>query len=112
VFVSSTTAAQPYTNVLTASGACETIGFTFFNREERSATQPVPTSRRCPRPARRTPVLGVERPVDPQRSPRRINPPPTIAGGTGVSSKRSYWARSTDHANDHSPTSQKRLGHA
>jgi hypothetical protein len=38
VFVSSTTAAQPYTNVLTTSGACETIGFTFFNREERSAT--------------------------------------------------------------------------
>ena len=38
VFVSSTTAAQPYTNVLTASGACETIGFTFFNREEGSAT--------------------------------------------------------------------------
>lgn len=38
VFVTSTTAAQPYTNVLTASGACETIGFTFFNREERSAT--------------------------------------------------------------------------
>jgi hypothetical protein len=38
VFVSSTTAAQPYTNVLTASGACETIGFTFFNREERTAT--------------------------------------------------------------------------
>jgi hypothetical protein len=37
VFVSSTTAAQPYTNVLTTSGACETIGFTFFNREERSA---------------------------------------------------------------------------
>lgn len=36
-FVSSTTAAQPYTNVLTASGACETIGFTFFNREEASA---------------------------------------------------------------------------
>jgi hypothetical protein len=38
VFVSSTTAAQPYTNVLTTSGACETIGFTFFNREERSAS--------------------------------------------------------------------------
>lgn len=38
VFVSSTTAAQPYTNILTASGACETIGFTFFNREEGSAT--------------------------------------------------------------------------
>jgi hypothetical protein len=38
VFVSSTTAAQPYTNVLTASGACETIGFTFFNREERTST--------------------------------------------------------------------------
>ncbi|HYC34803.1 MAG TPA: hypothetical protein VEC19_00140 [Usitatibacter sp.] len=35
-FVSSTTAAQPYSNVLTASGACETIGFTFFDREERS----------------------------------------------------------------------------
>lgn len=38
VFVDSGTARQPYTNVLTASGACETIGFTFFNREERSAT--------------------------------------------------------------------------
>jgi hypothetical protein len=38
VFVSATTAAQPYTNVLTSNGACETIGFTFFNREERSAT--------------------------------------------------------------------------
>jgi hypothetical protein len=37
VFVSSTTAAQPYSNVLTANGACETIGFTFFNREERGA---------------------------------------------------------------------------
>jgi len=36
-FVSSTTAAQPYTNVLVAGGACETIGFTFFNREERGA---------------------------------------------------------------------------
>jgi hypothetical protein len=36
-FVSSTTAAQPYTNVLTASGACETIGLTFFNREEQGA---------------------------------------------------------------------------
>ena len=38
VFVSSTTAAQPYSNVLTSSGACETISFTFFNREEGSAT--------------------------------------------------------------------------
>ena len=38
VFVSSVTAAQPYTNVLTASGACETIGFTFFNREEQTST--------------------------------------------------------------------------
>ena len=37
VFVTSTTAAQPYTNVLTASGACETVGFTFFNREEAGA---------------------------------------------------------------------------
>ncbi len=36
-FVSSTTAAQPYSNVLTAAGACETIGLTFFNREERGA---------------------------------------------------------------------------
>ena len=36
-FVSSTTAAQPYTNVLTASGACETIGLQFFNREEQGA---------------------------------------------------------------------------
>jgi len=37
-FVSSTTAATPFTNVLTTAGACETIGFTFFNREEASAT--------------------------------------------------------------------------
>ena len=37
-FVSSTAAAQPYTNVLTSSGACETIGFTFFNREEQGAS--------------------------------------------------------------------------
>ena len=38
VFVSATTAAQPYSNILTSSGACETINFTFFNREEQSAT--------------------------------------------------------------------------
>lgn len=37
-FVNDVTAAQPYTNVLTASGACELVGFTFFNREERGAT--------------------------------------------------------------------------
>jgi hypothetical protein len=37
-FVNDVTAAQPYTNVLTASGACEVIGFTYFNREERGAT--------------------------------------------------------------------------
>jgi hypothetical protein len=37
VFVNNVTAAQPYTNVLTANGACETIGFTYFNREEASA---------------------------------------------------------------------------
>ena len=37
-FVDDTTAAQPYTNIMTTGGACETIGFTFFNREERSAT--------------------------------------------------------------------------
>lgn len=36
-FVSSTTVSQPYTNILTASGACETIGLTFFNREEQGA---------------------------------------------------------------------------
>ena len=36
-FVNDVTAAQPYSNVLTASGACETIGFTYFNREEASA---------------------------------------------------------------------------
>ncbi|APV49633.1 hypothetical protein BWI17_08055 [Betaproteobacteria bacterium GR16-43] len=38
LFVSNTTAAQPYSNILTSSGACETIGFSFFNREERGAT--------------------------------------------------------------------------
>jgi hypothetical protein len=36
-FVSSTTAAQPYTAVLSASGACEVVGLSFFNREERGA---------------------------------------------------------------------------
>jgi hypothetical protein len=37
-FVNDVTAAQPYTNILTASGACETISFGFFNREEGGAT--------------------------------------------------------------------------
>jgi len=37
-FVNNVTAAQPYTNILTAGGACEVIGFTYFNREERGAT--------------------------------------------------------------------------
>jgi hypothetical protein len=37
-FVTVTTAATPYTNVLTTSGACETVSFTFFNREEAGAT--------------------------------------------------------------------------
>jgi hypothetical protein len=37
LFVTDTTAFPPYTNKLTTSGACETIGFTFFDREERSA---------------------------------------------------------------------------
>ena len=36
-FVSTATAFAPYSNVLTASGACESIGFTFFNREEQGA---------------------------------------------------------------------------
>jgi hypothetical protein len=36
-FVSATTAATPYTNVMTSSGACEVVNFTFFDREERSA---------------------------------------------------------------------------
>lgn len=38
VFVDTATAAPPYTNVLTASGACEEIEFQYFNREERGAT--------------------------------------------------------------------------
>ena len=33
-----TTATPPYTNITTSNGACETISFTFFNREEQSAT--------------------------------------------------------------------------
>src|SRR6185437_2625592 len=37
-FVTNVTAATPYTNVFTTDGACETISFTFFDREERSAT--------------------------------------------------------------------------
>jgi len=37
LFVDDVTATPPYSNLLTASGACELIGFTFFNREEASA---------------------------------------------------------------------------
>lgn len=37
LFVSATTVTAPFSNLLTSSGACETIGLTFFNREERSA---------------------------------------------------------------------------
>jgi hypothetical protein len=36
-FVTSTVAAAPYSNVLTSSGACELIGFVYFNREEAGA---------------------------------------------------------------------------
>jgi hypothetical protein len=36
-FVTNATARQPYSNVLTSSGACEGIAFTYFNREEQSA---------------------------------------------------------------------------
>ena len=36
-FVSNLSALPPYSAVLTASGACETINFTYFNREERQA---------------------------------------------------------------------------
>jgi len=38
LFVSDVTAATPYTAVLTTTGACETVSFTYFNREEASAT--------------------------------------------------------------------------
>jgi len=38
VFVNDVTALPPYTNVLTSSGACETISFAFFNREEGGAS--------------------------------------------------------------------------
>jgi hypothetical protein len=34
-FVNTATAAPPFSNIVTASGACETISFTYFNREER-----------------------------------------------------------------------------
>lgn len=37
LFVTAATAQTPFTNVLTSSGACETIAFTYFNREEASA---------------------------------------------------------------------------
>jgi len=36
-FVTSTVAAVPYTALLTSGGACETIAFTFFDREEQGA---------------------------------------------------------------------------
>ncbi len=35
-FVTTTSADSPYTNILTTNGACETIGFTYFNREEQT----------------------------------------------------------------------------
>jgi hypothetical protein len=38
VFVTNTAVVAPYSNLLTASGACETIGFTYFNRDEGSQT--------------------------------------------------------------------------
>ena len=37
-FVTSTVAASPYSNLLTSNGACETISFTYFNREEKTQT--------------------------------------------------------------------------
>ena len=37
-FVTSLIAASPYSNVLTTDGACETIRFTYFNREEKTQT--------------------------------------------------------------------------
>jgi hypothetical protein len=37
LYVSTATAVPPFSNRLTASGACETIGFTYFNREELTA---------------------------------------------------------------------------
>jgi hypothetical protein len=37
LYVNAATAIPPFTNHLTSSGACETIGFTFFNREEATA---------------------------------------------------------------------------
>jgi hypothetical protein len=38
LFVNNLSAATPYTALLTATGACETISFTYFDRDERSAT--------------------------------------------------------------------------
>jgi len=37
-YVSTAGATRPFTNKFTASGACESIGFTFYDREERSQT--------------------------------------------------------------------------
>jgi hypothetical protein len=37
LFVNDVDASQPYTNILTSSGACELISFQYFNREEQSA---------------------------------------------------------------------------
>jgi len=36
-FVTTATAAAPYSNALTSSGACETVNFSYFDREERGA---------------------------------------------------------------------------
>ncbi len=37
-YVTTAAATPPFTNKFTATGSCESFGFTFFNREERSAT--------------------------------------------------------------------------
>jgi len=37
LFLNQTTFTAPFSNLLTASGACETINLTFFNREERTS---------------------------------------------------------------------------
>lgn len=57
-FVTSTSAHQPFSNVVTSNGACEPVSFNFWNRDE--ATSSTPTSISPAPPTGSNPVLCFE----------------------------------------------------
>ena len=67
-YVTSAAAMSPFTNVLTTGGACETIGFGYFNREEAGAAAAgVRLLAAAPGWRSVVAVLGVDRHLDSQR---------------------------------------------